>query len=240
MSMRLPKNHLGSASSGEVQRVLSSIGHYSSVGPWVKAMPGILAAKLTGKSFFDTISPSDLRGLAMAIPEETGQLLYLTARATKAHSIVEFGTSFGASTIYLACAVKDNGGGKVISSEIEVHKAEIARDNLALCGLSDIVEVRVGDALRTLSEDLPIVDMIFLDGWKNLYLPLLRILEPRLRIGGAVLADNMHSFPEELRPYLDYISQPNADYSSAVLPIGDGIAYSVRQAVATSARAMGS
>jgi protein-L-isoaspartate O-methyltransferase len=86
----------------------------------------------------------------LSVAPEFGRLLYMCARASRAKQIIEFGTSFGVSTIHLACALRDNGGGRLIGTELESEKAQRARQNLADAGLSDLVEIRVGDALETL------------------------------------------------------------------------------------------
>src|SRR5215469_16668785 len=101
----------------------------------------------------------------LAVSPDTGRLLYMLARAIGARAIVEFGTSFGISTIHLAAALRDNGGGRLIGTELESEKAVQARVNLGAAGLSDLVDVREGDALETLARDLPaIVDFVLLDG----------------------------------------------------------------------------
>ncbi len=144
----------------------------------------------------------------LAVSPETATLLYMLARAAKARSIVEFGTSFGISTLHLAAALRDNGGGRVISTEFEPSKVAKARANFIAAGLSDLVEVREGDALETLASGLPEqIDLVLLDGAKSLYLPVLALLEKRLRAGALVVADNADRCPE-------YLSQVRAAGSS--------------------------
>ena len=109
----------------------------------------------------------------MAVGRDFGNLLYSLARSSKAKTVVEFGTSFGISTIFLASAIRDNGSGKVITTEFEPEKAEQAKRNLAAAGLEQWVEFRVGDALKTLSDPPRAIDMIFLDGAKSLYFGVL-------------------------------------------------------------------
>src|ERR1700722_7413755 len=92
-----------------------------------------------------------MKDLPLAVSRETGALLYMLARSTRAGTIVEFGTSFGISTLHLAAALRDNGGGRLITSEFEPSKAVRARHNLTAGGLIDLVEIREGDALQTLS-----------------------------------------------------------------------------------------
>jgi len=140
-----------------------------------------------------------MKDFHLAISQETGALLYMLARACSARSVVEFGTSFGVSTLHLAAAIRDNGGGKLIGSEFEPSKVAQARENIKAAGLSDLVEIRDGDALETLARDLPeTIDLVLLDGAKALYLPVLSLLERRLRTGALIIADNADWNPDYL------------------------------------------
>jgi predicted O-methyltransferase YrrM len=128
----------------------------------------------------------------------------MLARSCRATAVVEFGTSFGVSTVHLAAALRDNGGGRVISSELEPSKVAQARENLAAAGLADLVEIRSGDALETLARELPNpIDFVLLDGAKDLYPKILALLEPRLRSGALVVADNADWSPEYLERVRD-------------------------------------
>ncbi len=109
-----------------------------------------------------------LKDLWLPVSRETGALLYMLARSTNARNVVEFGTSFGISTLHLAAALRDNGGGRLIGSEFEPSKVARARAHLAEGGLADLVEIREGDALQTLASDLPdAIDLLLLDGAKR-------------------------------------------------------------------------
>ena len=142
---------------------------------------------------------SRMKDLYLPVSRETGTLLYLLARGSGAHSIVEYGTSFGLSTIHLGSALRDNGGGRLIGSEFEPTKIARARENIAAAGLSDLVEIREGDALETLAHDLPeVIDFVLLDGAKALYPKILSMLEPHLRAGALIVADNTDYCPEYL------------------------------------------
>ncbi|TXH28448.1 MAG: methyltransferase [Mycobacterium sp.] len=148
----------------------------------------------------------------LCVSPEFGRLLYICARACNATSIVEFGTSFGVSTIHLACAVRDNGGGIIIGTELEPSKAARAQAHMTAAGLGDLVDIRAGDALDTLRVNLDrSVDLIHLDGALSLYRPILRLLEPYLQPNALVIAEN--STPD----YLDYVRDPGHGYVS--LPI---------------------
>lgn len=141
---------------------------------------------------------AQLKDQPLPVSRATGKL-YMLARSARARSIVEFGTSFGISTLHLAAALRDNGGGRLIGSEFEPSKLARARENLAAAGLSDLVEIREGDALETLSRDLPdAIDFVLLDGAKTLYPSVLSLLEGRLRSGALIVADNADSSPEYL------------------------------------------
>jgi predicted O-methyltransferase YrrM len=164
----------------------------------------------------------------LPIPRGVGRLLYILARTHACKTIVEFGTSLAISTIYLAAAIRDNGGGVVITTELHAEKARRASDNLRGAGLLDLVEIRVGDARETLRTiDRP-VDFLFIDGWKELYLPILKIVEPHLPAGAIVAADNMSLGPTVLKPFADYVGSEENGYVSVELPIGDRVAVSLR------------
>lgn len=140
-----------------------------------------------------------MKDAALAVSRETGTLLYMLARSIGARSIVEFGTSFGLSTLHLAAALRDNGGGRLITSEFEPSKAAKARANLQAGGVADLVEIREGDALETLDRDLPeTVDLLLLDGAKALYPDILDRVENRLRPGALIVADNADWSPDYL------------------------------------------
>lgn len=162
------------------------------------------------------------------VSPEAGRLLYTLVRGASAGTTVEFGTSYGISTIYLAAAVRDRGEGRVITTELNTAKAERARQYIDDAGLSDLVDLRVGDALETLEGLERDVSFVFLDGWKNVYLPVLHLLEPALRPGALVAADDLDLFPAVLKPYLDYVRDPANRYVSVMLPVGDAMELSVR------------
>ena len=138
-----------------------------------------------------------LKDQPLPVSRATGKLLYILARSVRAKNIIEFGTSFGISTLHLAAALRDNGGGRLIGTEFEPSKIKRACENLAAGGLSDLVEIREGDALETLAGDLPdAIDFVLLDGAKMLYLSILKLVEARLRSGALVVADNADASPE--------------------------------------------
>ena len=114
-----------------------------------------------------------------------------------------------------------------IGSEIEPSKCAEASRNLDEASLAEFSEVREGDALETLDQVPEPVDLVLLDGAKHLYLPVLRLLQPRLRPGAVVLADNIHTFRRSLRPYVEYVQSPSGGFVSTTLSMGHGFEYSV-------------
>ena len=166
---------------------------------------------------------AQLKDMPLAVSRETGMLLYMLARGCGARTIVEFGTSFGISTLHLAAALRDNGGGRLISSEFEPSKVARARENLRAGGLNDLVEIREGDALQTLRTDLPdTIDLLLLDGAKALYPEILGLVESRLRPGAFVVADNADYSPD----YLAHVRSPANGYLST--PFGEDVELSMR------------
>ncbi|MES2245726.1 MAG: O-methyltransferase [Pseudomonadota bacterium] len=166
---------------------------------------------------------SRLKDVWLPVSRETGVLLYQLARSTNARHIVEFGTSFGLSTLYMAAALRDNGGGRLIGSEFEPSKVARARAHLAEGGVADLVEIREGDALQTLAVDLPeSIDLLLLDGAKALYPDVLALVEARLRPGALIVADNADHSPA----YLARVRSPDSGYLS--VPFGGDVELSMR------------
>ncbi|GAC67127.1 O-methyltransferase [Gordonia soli] len=164
----------------------------------------------------------------MAIGRDTGRLLYSLVRATRPTTVVEFGTSFGLSTIHLAAALRDNGGGHIHTTELSASKVAAASATFTDVGLADLITVHAGDALETLADIPAPIDFVVLDGWKDLYLPVIRLLEPRLASGTLILADNAES--PDLADYLEHVRDPANGYTSVNLPgkVGDTVELSGR------------
>ena len=168
-----------------------------------------------------TAQAEALQDCYIPVSAEGGKLLYALARSARAQTVVEFGTSFGISAIYLAAAVTDNGTGHVVSTELSERKAKAAESNLAEAGVGAAVTILHGDALQTLADISGPIGMVFLDGWKQLCLPVLRLLEPKLAPGAVVAADDVTHAP--LGEYLRYVRDPANGYVSVEFPVEDGI-----------------
>lgn len=181
-------------------------------------MPRLITSRTEYRQFYGL-----LKDIPLPVSRETGYLLYMLTRSTHAQRILEFGTSFGVSTIYLAAALRDNGGGRIITTEFEPSKVARARENLIEAGLLDLVEIREGDALETLAHDLPeTLDLVLLDGAKGLYPEILQMVDVSLRPGTLVLADDAHRCPE-------FVGQMRADANHYLsVPLAGDLEMSMR------------
>lgn len=175
------------------------------------------------------LSAADLaeraKDIIMSVSREGGQLLYLLTRAIGARTVVEFGTSFGISTLYLASALRDNGGGQVITTELQADKARSAGESFAAAGLGDLIDLRVGDARVTLRELPGSVDLLLLDGWPNLRMAILELVQPRLRPGSLLWVDDidLDIGRDFNKKFVDHINDPANGFLSVRLPIHMGV-----------------
>jgi predicted O-methyltransferase YrrM len=167
-----------------------------------------------------------LQAFYLPISARGGDLLYALVRASRPTTVVEFGTSFGISTLYLAAAVADNGTGRVFGTELNRAKVTAATANLDEAGLGNWVTILAGDALGTLADVPAPIGLVLLDGWKDLCLPVLRLLEPRLASGALVVADDI-DLPA-MADYLAYVRDPANGYISVAFPVEDGMEISCR------------
>lgn len=168
----------------------------------------------------------------VALDRDKARLCYLLCRSSGATRVVEVGTSFGVSTIYLAAAVRENmddgaGSGIVIGTEWEPAKVTAALDNLRAAGLADIVEIREGDVRKTLAELGGPVDFVLMDIWVPMAKPALELLIPQLRRGAIIVADNVTSFRQEYRYYLALVRDPARGFQSMTLPHKGGVELSI-------------
>jgi predicted O-methyltransferase YrrM len=162
----------------------------------------------------------------MPVSAAGGRLLYALIRAAKPAAVVEFGTSFGISTLHLAAAVRDNGTGRVITTELSAAKARAARETFARTGLGDVITLLEGDARETLADLGVSPGLVLLDGWKDLCLAVLHLLEPRLAPGTLVVADDTSL--DSMQPYLRYVRAPGSGYENVTFPVEDGMEISCR------------
>ena len=171
-----------------------------------------------------------LREQLVALDPAKARLCHLLCRATGARRVVEVGTSFGVSTLYLAAAVKESGGhppGIVIGTEWEASKIAAARENLRRAGLSDLVEIREGDIRETLRDVGGKVDFVLVDIWAPMARAALDLLVPQLRPGAFVACDNVLRYRRDYRAYLERVRDPNSGFLSTTLPCDGGFELSL-------------
>ena len=148
-----------------------------------------------------------LGNLYLAVSEEEGELLYFLARLVGAKRLVEFGASFGVSTLYLAAAAADNGG-HLVTTEVHPDKCRAIRRHLKAAQLDSFVTLLEGDARKTLSNLSSPVDFLLLDGWKSMYLPVLELLQKKLSPRALICADNYRH--EAAASYLKHVQQSDS------------------------------
>ena len=169
-------------------------------------------------------------GKLVALERAKAEFCYMVCRAIGARRIVELGTSFGVSTLYLAAAVRDNGGGAVIGTEYEPHKARAARANFAAGGLEAFIELREGDLRETLKTIGGPIDFALFDIWTEMALPALRLIAPQLRPGAVICADNTAA-PRARAGYaafFAYIQDPANGLRTMTLPFEGGFEMTVK------------
>jgi len=160
----------------------------------------------------------------LSVGPATGQLINLLAKEAKAQTIVEVGSSYGYSTVWLAEAARETGG-RVISIEIHEEKQKHARASIEKAGLSGFVDFRLGDARDSLVKLDASIDFVLLDLWKDLYVPCFDLFYPKLSLGALIAADNM-IFPESARQHAEAYRKhvrSKEDMQSVLLPVGSGI-----------------
>ncbi len=165
----------------------------------------------------------------VALPPDKADFVYQTCIATGARNIVEVGTSFGVSTLYLADAVRRNTKGvpgKVIATEYEADKAAKARENFAAAGLTDYIELREGDLRETLKAIDCTIDLVLMDIWIEMVVPAVELIAPHLSEKAVLIADNTATFRVVYKPYFQKIEA--LGFSSITLPFDGGLEYSVR------------
>lgn len=168
------------------------------------------------------------RDKMVALEKDKAEYCYALCRALGAKRIVEAGTSFGVSTLYLAAAVRDNGGGTVIATEYEPAKARIARRNFAAAGLTEFIDLREGDLAQTLKVIDGAVDFMLLDIWTDAVMPAVRNVAPHLRVGAVIIADNTIEARGGYADYFAYIADSKNRLRTMTLPFSGGLEMTVR------------
>jgi predicted O-methyltransferase YrrM len=148
----------------------------------------------------------------------------LLARSLKAPTILELGTSYGYSTIWLAEAARATGG-RVVTMELSAAKSAYARDMATKAGLAGVVDFRVGDAVQMIGELEGTLDFVLVDLWKHLYTPCLEAFHPKLAPGAIVVSDNMIEPAYERDVVMAYQRALRAKpkTTSVLVPVGSGL-----------------
>ena len=183
---------------------------------------------------FDDGMHSFMSDKLIALERDKAEFCYQLCRALRATRVVEAGTSFGVSTLYLAAAVRDNlrgdgGTGVVIGTEHEPRKAAIARANFAEAGLSDLIDLREGDLQQTLVDIRGPIDFMLIDIWTPMARPALELVAPALRPGAIVVSDNTTQFREAYRDYFEFVNDPANGLRTMTLPFEGGLELTVRE-----------
>lgn len=160
----------------------------------------------------------------LPVGEEVGAFLNMLIKGAHSKTILEIGTSYGYSTIWLAEAARQNGG-KVITLEIDRKKSTYAKEQLKKAGLDSYVDFRIGDALDLIGSSAETFDFVLVDIWKELYVPCFHQFLPKLNEKAYVIADNIihpHQHKKEAAEYREAVQKTNC-FDSVLLPIGSGL-----------------
>ena len=189
---------------------------------------------------FDERTNQFLKDKLIALDRAKAEFCYHVCRALRAQRVVEAGTSFGVSTLFLAAAVRDNlpngaqaprdGSGRpiVIGTEHEPEKARKARGHFAEAGLSDLIELREGDLRQTLVDVQGPVDFMLIDIWTPMARPALAQVAPHLREGAVVICDNTQRFRDAYGEYFEFVHDPRNGLRTMTLPFEGGLEFTVR------------
>jgi len=157
------------------------------------------------------------------ISRTTAEFLYNLIVDGGIKSVVEIGTSNGYSGIWLGKALKKTGG-SLITIEFYEKRIVLARDNFEKCKVSDIIEIKQGDA-ATVLENLPDdykIDFAFVDACKRQYVDFFKLIDPHLVMGGYIACDNVISHAQKVQTFLETIDK-NPNYENVVLPLPAGL-----------------
>ena len=189
---------------------------------------------------FDARTNEFLKDKLIALDRLKAEFCYQVCRALQARRVVEAGTSFGVSTLFLAAAVRDNlrqgahaqpEGNQppvVIATEYEPEKARLARNHFAEAGLANLIDLREGDLRETLVDVRGPIDFMLIDIWTPMARPALSLIAPHLRAGAVVICDNTQQFREAYGEYFEFVHDPRNGLRTMTLPFEGGLEFTVR------------
>ena len=158
----------------------------------------------------------------LAVGPDTGALINILVRSMTAPTILEIGTSYGYSGIWLGEAARA-AGGRLVTLELHDYKVAHARAMAAKAGLVEHIDFRVGDALQLIADLDARIDFVLLDVWKDLYVPCLEAFFPKLQPGAMIVADNMSWGGGEGTRHYQKVIRAMPGVSSMLLPVGSGL-----------------
>jgi predicted O-methyltransferase YrrM len=182
----------------------------------------IKAGDLSWEGFDDRLT-AFMADKLVALDPIKAEFCHLMCRSLRATRVVEVGTSFGVSTLYLAAAVRANGGGTVIGTEHEPAKAAAARATFAQAGLGDLIDLREGDLRETLKVIEGPIDFVLMDIWTEMARPAMELIVPHLRPGGVVIADNTVQSARGYERFFAFVNDPANRLSRLTLPFEGGL-----------------
>src|ERR1041384_156482 len=182
---------------------------------------------------FDDRANQFLSDKLVALDREKAEFCYQVCRSLRAKRVVEAGTSFGVSTLFLAAAVRDNlladgGEGIVIGTEFEREEVKAARASFAEAGVTDLIDLREGDLRETLADVRAPIDFMLIDIWTPMARPALELIAPSLRAGAVIISDNTAQFRDAYRDYFAFVNDPANGLTTITLPFEGGLEFTVR------------
>lgn len=186
------------------------------------------AERPTGFEEEDSSSRNFWRNKFVAIDRDKAEFVYLLCRSIGATRIIEAGTSFGVSTLFLAAAIRDNGGGMVTTCDNEPTKMAVARQNFDVATLSDSIDTRTGDIRETLLDIDEPIDFLLLDIWAPIASDVVQLIGPHMRPGGVIVADNTTVRRNLYDGLFDYLENPANGFTTRTLPFDGGLEVAVK------------
>ncbi len=177
----------------QIKQIESTLGelYADSKLDYIRMMKG------AAKSMFGSFKPANFKDVYLSISQEQGRDLVDLIIRKKVKNIVEFGTSFGISTLFLAKGAIETKG-KIVTTELIESKAKRAIENFKRANVNHLIDTRIGDAIDTLKDYNEHIDLLLLDGWKDLYLSVFKLLESNFHKNTIIYVDNA-DMPETKR-----------------------------------------
>ncbi len=161
------------------------------------------------------------------ISRKSAEFLSILAKLSKAKNVLEIGTANGYSALWIANAIRENGG-KITTVEINAVVIEEAKKNFLEAGLHRAIEVKIGDAREVVKGLAGNFDFLFLDAVPSQYRSYLEAALPKLAPHALIVADNVISHQNQAASYLEFVER-NTDLESSVVPLGGGLGIALKK-----------